>query len=76
MNRQAPASPEKLCIWQQNVWKSDIAQAAMLNTACPEDWDMLAIQEPYLDHLGNTKASSYWRVVYPRDHCHDRSSRS
>ncbi|KNZ72486.1 hypothetical protein J132_02997 [Termitomyces sp. J132] len=46
----------------------------MLNTACPEDWDMLAIQEPYLNHLGNTKASSHWRVVYPRDHCCNGSS--
>ncbi|KAG5724629.1 hypothetical protein E4T56_gene3672 [Termitomyces sp. T112] len=45
----APKAPEKLRIWQQNVCKLDVAQATMLDTASPNDWDMLAIQEPFLE---------------------------
>ena len=38
------------------------------NTANPEDWDVIAIQEPWLDHLGNTQANQYWRVLYLTNH--------
>lgn len=76
MNRLTPKAPEKLRIWQQNTRKSDIAQAAMLNTASPLDWDVLAIQEPFLDRLGNTKASPHWRVIYPTSHRRDGSTRT
>ena len=29
------------------------------------EWDIIAIQEPYLDHLHLTRASIYWNVIYP-----------
>ncbi|EPQ55663.1 hypothetical protein GLOTRDRAFT_17648, partial [Gloeophyllum trabeum ATCC 11539] len=32
------------------------------------DWDLILIQEPYLDFLNNTRASHNWRVVYPTNH--------
>ena len=52
-------------IWQQNLGKSLIAQQEMLATAHPTDWDVLAIQEPYIDNLGNTRANPKWSVIYP-----------
>ncbi|KAG5721646.1 hypothetical protein E4T56_gene14635 [Termitomyces sp. T112] len=76
MNQRLPTAPGTLRIWQQNVRKSSAAQADILAVACPEEWDVLAIQEPYLDFLGNTRASSYWRVLYPSDHRKDGSTRS
>ncbi|KAF8057554.1 hypothetical protein FPV67DRAFT_1384542, partial [Lyophyllum atratum] len=40
------------------------------------DWDVLALQEPFLDRLGNTKASPFWTVRYPSPHLRDGSARS
>ena len=56
---------DKLRIWQQNLNTSNIAQLALLNTTNPADWDVIALQEPTINQLGNTKANSHWRVVYP-----------
>ena len=52
-------------IWQQNLAKSNIAQQEMIAAANPSKWDILAIQEPWIDHLGKTRANSKWNVVYP-----------
>ncbi|KAF8218530.1 hypothetical protein L208DRAFT_1004554, partial [Tricholoma matsutake] len=60
-------------IWQQNLCKSQITQQCVLNTAQPKNWDILGLQEPFLDSLGNTKASLYWRVLYPSNHHKDNS---
>lgn len=75
MNRRAPKSPGVLRIWQQNVRKSRSAQEVLINTANPQDWDVLAIQEPFLDDVANTRASPSWRVVYPPDHKRAGSTR-
>jgi len=56
---------DKLRIWQQNLNKSHIAQLTLINSIPPGEWDILAIQEPSLNSLGNTKANMHWRVVYP-----------
>ncbi|KIM73079.1 hypothetical protein PILCRDRAFT_48268, partial [Piloderma croceum F 1598] len=45
------------------------------NTANPTDWDVIAIQEPWLDALGNARGTHYWCVLYPSNHLHDGSSR-
>ncbi|KNZ77678.1 hypothetical protein J132_04497 [Termitomyces sp. J132] len=74
MNCHPSRAPGKLRIWQQNTRKSDTAQAEVLAAARPEDWDALAIQEPFLDRVGNTKANRHWRVLYPSDHQRDGSS--
>jgi len=37
----------------------------MLANANPKKWDILALQEPYLDYLGLTRANSHWNVIYP-----------
>jgi len=57
----------RLRIWQQNLNKSLIAQQHLLNTASPQEWDILLLQEPW---FGNTvtRASHAWRVLYPDTH--------
>ncbi|KII91391.1 hypothetical protein PLICRDRAFT_105097, partial [Plicaturopsis crispa FD-325 SS-3] len=57
--------PTRLKIWQQNLNKSSKAHFDLINSAVHKDYDILAIQEPYLDSFANTKATSKWRVVYP-----------
>ena len=37
----------------------------LLNMGLHDDYDILALQEPYLDRLGNTRASHKWWVIYP-----------
>ena len=37
----------------------------MLAIAHPSNWDILAIQEPYIDTLGNTRANPKWNMIYP-----------
>ena len=60
-----PELPQKLRIWQQNVQKSKTAHSYVINTANPKDWDILALQEPWIDSYGNSCGSQYWRVIYP-----------
>ncbi|OSX55842.1 hypothetical protein POSPLADRAFT_1089440, partial [Postia placenta MAD-698-R-SB12] len=38
------------------------------NNLHPTTIDILALQEPYIDHLRNTRAGRYWTVVYPPGH--------
>src|SRR5258707_10057690 len=52
-------------IWQQNLGKSNIAQQEMIVAATPSKWDILALQEPWIDPLGNTRANSKWCIIYP-----------
>ena len=52
-------------IWQQNLNNSHIALHSLLNNNIADDWDIIALQEPPVDKLGNTKANFRWRVVYP-----------
>ncbi|KIM58263.1 hypothetical protein SCLCIDRAFT_73528, partial [Scleroderma citrinum Foug A] len=35
------------------------------NNNIADDWDIIALQEPPVDRLGNMKANSRWRVIYP-----------
>jgi ribonuclease HI len=65
MNLRPPTLPHQLRIWQQNVHKSKTAQDYVLNTANPSDWDVIALQEPWIDKYGNSRGSQFWRVVYP-----------
>ena len=65
MNIRQPSLPQNLRIWQQNVHKSKTAQSYVLNTANPKDWDVIALQEPWIDSFGNSRGTQYWRVIYP-----------
>jgi hypothetical protein len=48
--------------------KSLTAQDHITNTANPDEWDFIFIQEPYLDFLNNTRTSAQWVVIYPPLH--------
>jgi hypothetical protein len=63
MNSHQNAKP--FHIWQQNVAKSSTAQHNLLARADPKEWDIIALQEPYLDHLHLTRANPHWNVIYP-----------
>ena len=45
----------------------------MLATASPSSWDILALQEPWFDHLGNSRANSKWNVIYPSPRGNNKS---
>ena len=61
----------KLRIWQQNTNRSLIAQHDLLNMLGNNDYDICAIQEPYLDSMNKTRANSHWIVIYPTTHATD-----
>jgi endonuclease/exonuclease/phosphatase family metal-dependent hydrolase len=75
INRPA-RKPHLLRIWQQNTHKSKAAQQYILNSASSEDWDIIAIQEPWLDHFNNARGSPYWHILYPCTHLMDNSPRT
>jgi hypothetical protein len=51
-------APKRLRIYQQNLNMSDQAQYDLLNSPIHKDWDLLLLQELYIDALGNTKATT------------------
>lgn len=57
---------QRLRIWQQNINKSLDGQNDLLHRVSTHD--MVLIQEPYIDFLGNTRATPGWTVVYPTGH--------
>src|SRR5882672_8830288 len=63
----------KLRIRQQNANKSLIAQSDLLHRTDPKLFDIVSIQEPYLDHFHNTCATQNWHTVYPQEHSIDPS---
>ena len=66
----------QLRIWQQNLNKSLTAQEDLLHRATPTNYDILALQEPYLDTLKNTRATRHWIVHYPTVRDRDTSGRT
>ena len=66
--------PVRLCIWQQNLNKSDKAHFDLINVPLHKDWDILVLQEPYIDSFGNMKANLRWHVVYPSLHLTNNST--
>ena len=59
MTHTAETPSLSLHIWQQNLNKSDKAHYDLINTPLHKNWDILALQEPYIDTFGNTKANSW-----------------
>ena len=60
-----PSMLQSLRIWQQNVHKLKTAHSYVLNTANPQDWDIIALQEPWIDSFSNLRGTQHWRVMYP-----------
>src|SRR5277367_1481624 len=65
MSRLQPTSPNTLRVWQQNARKSQTAHEHILNTANPSEWDIILIQEPWIDTYGNARGNNYFRAFYP-----------
>jgi ribonuclease HI len=73
MNSTPSSASTRLQIWQQNLNKSRAAQEDLINSNIHSDYDIILLQEPYIDSLGNTKATRNWRVIYPTSHLTDTS---
>ena len=65
MSRKPHAALTRINVWQQNLNKSHIAQEDLINLDIQRTYDILMLQEPYIDAYGNTKARRGWRLVYP-----------
>jgi len=74
MTYELAPTPKRLRIWQHNLNKSEKAQFDLINSPIHENWDIVLLQEPYIDKYGNTKAMSKWHTVYPTAHLTDSSS--
>src|SRR6266481_7705694 len=68
-------NPVRLRICQQNLNKSDKAQYDFINSLIHREWDILLLQELYIDMYGNTKATLHWHTVYPSSHLSDSSTK-
>ena len=51
------APPNKTVHLATNLNKSDKAHYDLINTPLHKNWDILALQEPYINMLGNTKVN-------------------
>src|SRR6266481_1027539 len=68
-------NPVRLRIGQQNLNKSDKAHYDLINSLAHKDWDLLLLQEPYIDTYGNTKATSHWHTIYLSSHLSNNSTK-
>jgi hypothetical protein len=71
MNPHPTEPKRRLRIWQQNMNRSLEAQLDFLHSLKPSHYNMAAIQEPYIDFLGNSRATPHWIRVYPPKHHED-----
>ena len=58
----------QLWIRQQNVNKSLVAQGDLLHQLDPKEFEIVAIQEPYLDCNHNMRANLHWYTLHPKEH--------
>jgi hypothetical protein len=70
-DNNTPDTLETVKIWQQNCRKSLQCQLDLINSLDPRKYDICLIQEPYIDHLGNTRAPPNWTAIYPPTHRRD-----
>lgn len=50
-----------------------MAQDYILNTANPKDWDVITLQEPWLNSYGNSCSPQYWRIISANFYTEGRS---
>lgn len=50
------------------------AHEEFLNAGYLDNYDIIAIQEPWLDRMHNTRALHQWRVIYPTHHQRDKTT--
>ena len=56
--------------------KSLTATMDLLAKANTDNYDIIAIQEPYINFLGNVRSNPGWYSVYPRTHYINRNKRT
>lgn len=56
---------KKLRIWQQNLNKCQDAHDDFLGSVDPDLYDIVALQEPYLDFRDLTRGTHRWQAVFP-----------
>ena len=66
----------QLRIRQQSINKSLTAISDLLNRCSPANYDVIAIQEPYIDFLGNARVTPGWISVYPKLHYINKERRT
>lgn len=75
MNADPGQLRTQLRVYQINCNRSLIAQSHVINLDA-KDWDIICIQEPYVDWRGLSRSTPPWRVVYPYRHTPTAKSRS
>lgn len=66
MNKAKIIKMSEIKIWQLNVNRSKTAQEEMLATPDINNYDIIALQEPFFySHVKLTKADHKWTVIYP-----------
>jgi ribonuclease HI len=64
----------RLRIYQQNVMKTIASAMHLINIpGLHDDYDFVALQEPYIDFLSNARSNRNWRVIYPSTKTSDKS---
>lgn len=67
-----------------NIWVCELhvaqrklldCQSKILNSTSPTEYNIIAIQEPYLDQFKNSHATPYWMTVYLMNHLKDKEER-
>ncbi|EJD38237.1 hypothetical protein AURDEDRAFT_72362, partial [Auricularia subglabra TFB-10046 SS5] len=71
-----PRAHDRLNIWIQNSNKSRSSLLATLADVSPEEYDIIAIQEPYVSTAGTVTGSARWTTILPHSHNTDRKTRS
>ena len=61
---------------QQNTNKSLTAVLDLLHKCPSADYDVISIQEPYVDFLRNTRENNKWITVYPKSYYIDKTKRT
>ncbi|KAI6016350.1 hypothetical protein PISMIDRAFT_99144 [Pisolithus microcarpus 441] len=57
-----------LCIWQQNLNKSNLNQHSLLHGPHMQNWDIYMLQELYIHPNKNTISSPKFYTIYPTTH--------
>ena len=78
MSEHGIINPQRpLTIRQQNTNKSLMSQLDLLESLKRNEYDICAIQEPYIDFNGKSQANRQWMTIYPNTHhSHPDSTRS
>ncbi|KAF8233563.1 hypothetical protein L208DRAFT_1555301 [Tricholoma matsutake] len=67
-NQEQEVTQRPLQIRQQNINKSLLSQLNLLQSLKQNTYCVCAIQEPYINFKGHTRANQNWTTIYPNTH--------